>query len=132
MYAIRSYYALVFQTIDPLPPVDFGNDTTICSSVSLILDAGFSGADYLWSTGEITQSVVVNSAGTYSLVASNLCGSVGDTIAISAEQPLVPVDFGPDARLCEGTPLFLNAGNNGAVITSYSIHYTKLYELRKV
>lgn len=105
---------LVFQTIDPLPPVDFGNDTTICSSVSLVLDAGFSGADYLWSTGEITQSVVVNSAGTYSLVASNLCGSVGDTIAISAEQPLVPVDLGSDTRVCEGTPLFLNAGNNGA------------------
>ncbi len=38
-----------------------GNDTTICSTQSLILNAGFqTGATYLWNTGEFTSSILAS------------------------------------------------------------------------
>ncbi len=45
------------------PQVDLGRDTVVCQDVTYILDAGNPGASYLWSTGETTQSIVVDSAG---------------------------------------------------------------------
>ncbi len=43
-------------TVHSSPVVDLGNDTAICES-SIILDAGNSGATYLWSTGATTQTI---------------------------------------------------------------------------
>lgn len=44
--------------------VDLGNDTTICVDEILQLDAGVA-AGYLWSTGETTQTIAVDTMGTY-------------------------------------------------------------------
>lgn len=44
--------------------VDLGNDTTICVDEILQLDAGSASA-YLWSTGEATQMIEIDTAGTY-------------------------------------------------------------------
>ena len=44
--------------------VDLGNDTTICVGEILQLDAG-KGFGYLWSTGEVTQVIEVDTGGTY-------------------------------------------------------------------
>ncbi len=46
------------------PVVNLGNDTTIHVSQSIILDAGNPGSEYLWSTGETTQTIEVDSTGT--------------------------------------------------------------------
>ena len=45
--------------------VDLGNDTTICVDETLILDAGTGSSSYLWSTGALTQTIAVDTAGTY-------------------------------------------------------------------
>jgi len=67
-----------------VPPVVFlGNDTTINLGQTLILDAGNPGSDYLWSTGETTQTLPVSVTGTYSVNVSNICGSDADTIEVS-------------------------------------------------
>lgn len=50
-------------TMNPLPVVDLGEDQTICAHTSITLDAGNSGATYLWSTGATTQTIVVDSTG---------------------------------------------------------------------
>ncbi len=51
-----------------------GNDTVLCHGNSLVLDAGNMGSNFLWNTGETSQSITANSAGIYSvLVADNLC-----------------------------------------------------------
>ncbi len=43
-------------TVNPLPLVNLGPDTTICENESITLDAGNAG-NYSWSTGESTQSI---------------------------------------------------------------------------
>ncbi|NTV84076.1 MAG: hypothetical protein HGA23_07240, partial [Bacteroidales bacterium] len=57
------------------PEVFLGNDTTILQGHSIILDAGNPGSDYLWSTGETTQTIMVNETGIYSVSVFNFCGS---------------------------------------------------------
>ncbi|MDH5610268.1 MAG: PKD domain-containing protein, partial [Cyclobacteriaceae bacterium] len=45
--------------------VNLGSDTVICVNETLTLDAGAGGTSYQWSTGETTQTIVVDTAGTY-------------------------------------------------------------------
>ncbi|MCX6257462.1 MAG: FG-GAP-like repeat-containing protein [Bacteroidia bacterium] len=71
------------------PPlsVDLGNDTTLYTGNSIILDAGPGGEDYLWSTGETTQSIVASTTGTYSVTVTNPCGSESDEINVTVINP---------------------------------------------
>ncbi len=46
------------------PVVSLGNDTTVCMWNSIVLDAGNPGGSYLWSTGDTTQTLTVDSTGT--------------------------------------------------------------------
>lgn len=50
-------------TVYDLPVVDLGVDTEICGGETQLLDAGNEGASFLWSTGETTQTIVVDSVG---------------------------------------------------------------------
>jgi hypothetical protein len=65
--------------------VDLGPDTFVSSPFSIVLDAGPGIPYYFWSTGEQTQTITVDSVGTYwvSVVdTSGMCSS-SDTIIIS-------------------------------------------------
>jgi gliding motility-associated-like protein len=48
--------------------VDLGQDTVICPGEVLELDAGPNGQQYLWNTGETTQTIEVDSAGYFWVV----------------------------------------------------------------
>jgi len=104
--------AEVTITVTPYPIVDLGKDTTICFGDSITLDAGNPGASYNWSTGESTQAITVDIAGTF-WVEVNDSNCIGvDTITI-VDSTLV-VDLGADTTLCLGESITLNAGNPGA------------------
>ncbi|MCF8297472.1 MAG: T9SS type A sorting domain-containing protein [Saprospiraceae bacterium] len=45
------------------PVVYLGIDTSICYNESIVLDAGQGFSSYLWSTGETTQTIVIDSTG---------------------------------------------------------------------
>ncbi|MGB0887144.1 MAG: LamG-like jellyroll fold domain-containing protein [Vicingaceae bacterium] len=64
--ACESPRTAVTATITPGTSVNLGNNSTFnCGATSLNLDAGVGYANYLWSTGAITQTITVSSAGIY-------------------------------------------------------------------
>jgi hypothetical protein len=55
-----------------LPVVDLGNDTAICPTDVLVLNAGNAGNTFLWNTGATTQTVTTVDSGTYSVLVTNM------------------------------------------------------------
>jgi gliding motility-associated-like protein len=99
-------------TVVPSPTVALSNDQTLCKGQSATLDAGNSGAAYLWNTGETSQSIQVTGAGTFWVfVALNNCGAK-DTVKtfIAPEVQL------SDSNLCTTSPIILDPGSGA---TSY-------------
>ncbi len=79
-----SVYLMVYD----LPIVDLGPDTTLCGNGTITLDAGNEGAEYLWSNGAVSQTIVVDSLGfgygvqNYGVVVTNEheCASENDVV----------------------------------------------------
>ena len=66
-----------------LPSVSLGRDTLLCNGNVLQLSAG---ADtVLWSTGVKGNSITVAQGGAYWAIATNVCGSVTDTVHVNYE-----------------------------------------------
>ncbi|MCO5237567.1 MAG: PKD domain-containing protein [Chitinophagaceae bacterium] len=95
-------------------PVFLGNDTAICTGSSIILNAGYPGATYSWSTTATSQTIPVSAAGIYKVTVDNN-GCVGeDEIEISLKTAAEPVNLGNDTTVCFGNSVKLDAGNPGA------------------
>ncbi|HTL09744.1 MAG TPA: PKD domain-containing protein [Chitinophagaceae bacterium] len=73
-----------------LPLVNLGEDRTICSNSVIKLDAGNPGAQYLWSTGEVSQTILVDYAGDFWVKVTNVNGSARDTVTIKVIPALAP------------------------------------------
>ncbi len=87
------------------PIVNLGNDTSFCSGNDFQIDAGSGYSSYNWSTGESTQSILTNTAGTYWVdvsTASNCSGS--DTIVLSINPSYT---FQLDTSICKGESIFI-------------------------
>lgn len=98
---------------DPVPSINFGNDTTLCKGIPLFLDATTPNATYVWQDGTTNAYYFITDPGTYSVnVQVGAC--IGrDTIVIDQqEQPVV--ELGEDTILCYGQPYLLDAYNYGA------------------
>lgn len=97
-------------SINPLPTatITAAGSTTLCPGQSVQLNAS-GGATYTWSTGQNTNSISVNSAGTYTVAASNSCGTaVSSPLTVSAlGLPMAQVSGG--GQLCPGDSLLLAA-----------------------
>ena len=100
-------------TINPLPKVNLGNDTTICVGSSLTLTATNTSSTYLWNTGATTATISASTAGTYSVRVTNSCGITRDTIIIQQRQ-LPSVNLGADKSICINSATTLDAGTNAA------------------
>jgi len=102
---------------DPLPVVDL-NDTTVCVSETITLDADNPGSSYIWSTGATTQTIVLNDAtGPYSVVVTTPTWCVDSSDAVITFVAFPIVDLGPDTALCDTEFLTLSAGNPGSIYT---------------
>lgn len=89
---VQSDTALI--TLNPIPKVDLGNDTTVCDNTVLSLDAKNPGSTYLWNTGEQTQMIEVSPVATFSVEVTNIyhC-SAEDEIFIDAFEPAAVSGF---------------------------------------
>jgi len=80
-----------------------GPDTSICSGNDIALVSGIeSGIIYNWNTGFAGSNLVINSAGTYWLEATNVSGCVAlDTINVSIKG-IKPVSVFTGSTVCKG------------------------------
>lgn len=89
------------------PPVNLGYDINIPHSFcDTTIDAGARFTDYLWSTGDTTQTITVNQAGQYSVTVSDIFGYV------SSDTILVQYPFSPfsDTAFCLTDTVSMNTG----------------------
>lgn len=99
-------------TINVLPVVDLGADINQCGG-TLTLDAGNTGATYLWNNASTNQLLIVSSSGTYSVVVTDGNGCQNSDAIIVAINTPPAVSLGNDITQCGGT-VTLNAQNAGA------------------
>ena len=88
--------------------VDFtlGNDTTLCQGDSLLLDATYSSATYLWQDGSSNATYIANTPGLYWVEVQHACDTVRDSVLIEVD-PSLSIELGPDTLLCPGVSLLL-------------------------
>jgi gliding motility-associated-like protein len=99
--------------VKELPVVKLGNDTTICATAFVDLDAKNPGLNYAWNTGASAQKIKVTQTGTYSVNVTDEIGCLGsDEIKITVN-PMPVVNLGKDTSFCKGGTHTLKAGNNG-------------------
>ena len=87
-----------YISIDHYPEtITLGNDTSLCAGQSLYLQTGASQtANYLWNNGDTTDYTVINTAGNYSVTATNTIGCVAtDTINIQThgQAPIIGFSY---------------------------------------
>lgn len=97
------------------PVVDLGPDRTICYDEGYyeFLDAQNPGSIYLWDNNYAGMVRSINATGTYWVTVTNIFGCVGtDTVNITFA-PNPKSALGNDTSVCNGTEVYLNAGNTG-------------------
>jgi len=115
-----------FMIINPNPFVNLGNDTIVPACFSIFLDAGNPGSNYLWSTGEIIQTIPLEKLGkdTSVWVTVEKYGCTNsDSINIKVE-PIQEMLFYPNAFSPNGdgkNDVFVAIGNKENVL-----HYHQL------
>lgn len=87
--------------VNALPTISLGEDHSICSNTTAVLDAG-QAATYAWSNGQSTQTISVSTANTYWAQITDANGCVNsDTIKIAVKGSPT-VDLGNDRQICTG------------------------------
>jgi len=94
-----------FQTAFKL---NIGNDTIVCGINSYTIDAGIPGLKYLWSTGETSQKITVNTSGTYWVNVTNGTCSASDTIIVTFKNAPA-ITLLKDTTVCAGEMVTLQA-----------------------
>jgi gliding motility-associated-like protein len=88
--------------------VNLPSSANLCPGDSIELDPGTNaGASFLWSTGEQTQVIYINSGGVYTVQVSNQNCSVWDTININGLSPIPVSNY---VSMCNVDEYTLDAG----------------------
>ena len=108
-----SFASAIDVTVAPLPALDLGPDTGLCSQDSVLLQSNISNASYTWSSGAASSALTVGATGNYWLQVtdSNLC-SASDTIFVEYYQ-VDTLDLGNDTLICFGDTLQISSNVNG-------------------
>ncbi|MFT4600260.1 MAG: gliding motility-associated-like protein [Arenicella sp.] len=102
----------IVVTYSAAAAINLGPDQTLCNGQTAILDASAAAAPYLWQDGSTNATFNATVAGQYYVdVGSGAC-SGSDTVNVSFTAPPL-VNLGPDANLCTGDNLLLDATLSG-------------------
>ncbi len=97
------------------------DDVFFCQGDSAILDVGYSGLTYNWSTGQTTQAITIYNQGSYSVTVNDTSGCSG-SITINAQTNPIPVANFTTNSVCAGTVTsFTDASSVGSgIINAWS------------
>ncbi len=76
-------------------------DVVFCSGDNATLDAGTGFTTYVWSTGEDTQTIDINTEDTYSVTVTDDSGCSGSTSALATEEMPLSAGVGTTTEQCE-------------------------------
>lgn len=108
----------VVVNVKPLPIVDLGADTTLCTGTSITLCAGFADS-YIWNAGCIAPCITETPIDTmtYSVTATLNGCTASDSITINV-LPYIPISAGPDQFICLGDSATLTANGGLSYVWS--------------
>ena len=128
---------ILITGIKPSPVVNLGADQAVCEGTTVVLDATFPAATYLWNNGSNSPVYNVTTAGTYTVTLDLNGCKKSDTIIISYN--LKPrFTLGPDQYICPGNiitlqpsvdPLWQLLWQDGSQNAVYAITKTGTYSL---
>jgi len=107
-----------FEVIQPNTSMpDFGPQETFCNAFGPIILDATPGYTYLWSTGDTTQTLTIDTSGTYTVTVTNACitGAVSKTVFY--ENYPLPVVSLSDTSACYGEHIVLRL--NDYAYTTY-------------
>ena len=111
----------VTVTVNPLPTIFAGNDTTVCAASSIALNAT-SNATLTWSGGVVNnQFFTVNTTNAYVATATTAQGCVAKDTVVVTVQSAPSLNAGNDQNVCLGNSVILNAVSNGTIIWNNGI-----------
>lgn len=92
------------------PTISLPNSINACPFETITLDAGLGFDSYLWSTGEVTQSITVFDADAYSVtvVDDNSCTATASSVV--TKLPNVNLIYDDYAYICEGDEMSFSLG----------------------
>ncbi|MBK8845750.1 MAG: SprB repeat-containing protein [Bacteroidetes bacterium] len=96
----------VTVTVNPLPTPVISGSNPLCAGGSVTLDAG-AYTSYLWSTSATTQTISVNTAGTFTVTVTDANGCTGTASYTVTHPPVL-------TATCSGTNVSCNGGTNGS------------------
>lgn len=122
--------SLIEFTVNEIPYVNLGSDTTDCDSINLREISGSNFSAYNWSTGQKSENITVTSNGNYALKVTDLNGcSNSDTILVTIhDSPEAIINTtNSDCDTTNGTATIIASGGTGTYsyiwdssITNYS------------
>jgi gliding motility-associated-like protein len=104
------YDTLVVSLLQPVPSLDLGPDTAICSGEPLLLFINTPGVNILWPDGSSSSQFSVPGPGLFYATIFNECGQSYDTILVNALPEIPALDLGTDQSLCPGELITLSPG----------------------
>lgn len=100
-------------TVDSLPVITF-SDSIFCNGQSVVVRVGSIASSYAWSNGADSDSIIVDSAGTYALTVNdgNNCQAT-DSIEVKMIG-VSPVELGDNSNLCAGDTISFDITVDGS------------------
>ena len=94
----------IIVTVVPLPSpsITASGPTSFCTGGSVVLTSAVA-TSYLWSTPATTQSITVNTSGTYTVTITNGTGCSATATQTVTVFSLPPIDAGPNDSVCLST-----------------------------
>jgi hypothetical protein len=112
--------ATVILTINPLenPTISASGPLSFCPGDSVILTASAANG-YLWSTGATTQSIIVKTAGNYTVTTSGLCSGTSAATTVIINPITIPtISVVGSTTFCEGDSILLTSSAGSGYIWS--------------